>query len=398
MLKSKKVNGGYANDLLSVDGDTFFCVAIGSAIGGFDALKELITSLPNALTTVSFFVAQPIEDEKFNTLVANLPAGSALSIRRARQLEAIQAGIIYTIVPDESMELTPDGCIKILPLQTAEAGSISDTLFQSLAIYNGQKSIAIVLSGTGSDGAAGIKFVHHAGGKVLVQTPQTANYNGMPLAAIATECVNEILPVYKMGNALQKIYLHSIASQKNHAAKSLHKSDGDISFAMPAQPALKEKQTQSLPKSSIETMVKDAIFNSYHHTYIVLDNKNTITEINGDTAMYFNANSSGCINQNIWKVLKETFKQEVHTAFTNTLAGQQLAAATVKAISLQGRLILIRILVKLLGARDNISSQCVIILEKIDTNQLINTNIIGANKAESELVMKKLALQIQPVR
>jgi hypothetical protein len=400
MLKNKNENIGFVHGFNCVDSNTFCCVAIGSAIGGFDALKELIASLPNALSAVSFFVAQPIEAEQFNTLVAIIPAGAALSIRRAIQLEAIQPGIIYTVLPNESMELTADGFIKIAALQAVEAGTIADVLFQSLAIFNGQNSIAIVLSGTGIDGAAGIKFVQQAGGKVLVQTPQTANYNGMPLAAIATKCVNEILPVYEMGNVLLKMYLQSIACKSNNATENLHKNDhkntaAGIAPLAQMQPYSKEKYNLSFAKSGMEAMVKDAIFNSYHHTYIVIDKASNITEVNGDTTLYFNAINGSCINQNLWLVLNGAFTKEVQAAFTNATAGHQVTAGNVKVIVMKGRLIFIRILVQLAGTTNNITSQYVIILEKIETDQLMNSNINTANNAVTDLAIQKLTVQVQ---
>jgi hypothetical protein len=398
MRISKKENGGYAHDLLSVANDTYYCVAIGAASGGFEALKELIASLPGTLSAVSFFVAQPIEEEQFNTLAAILPSEIALSIRRARQLETIQPGIIYTIMPGESMELTAEGYIKILPLQATDAGSISDILFQSVAILSGQNSIGIVLSGTGSDGAAGVKFIHQAGGKVLAQTPQTANYNGMPLSAIATACVDEILPVYEMGKALPKIYFQCTANNNKIASKSLHKTEGEAGSIVSIHPTFKEKNSFTLANTNMEAMVKDALFNSYHHTYIVLDNANNIIEVNGDTAMYFNTFNSNCINKNIWQVLKEAFKLEVQTAFTNALAKHQSSARNVKVVVLKGRLIFIKILVQLLGKAGSINSQYVIILEKIETDQLMNTNINVTNKAVTDLALQKLSAQVEQVR
>jgi len=389
MQKNLNQHKGYLPEWPFAASNTFCSVAIGYASGGFEALKELINNLPNSIYSMSFFVAQPIENEQFTALTAVLPPCTGLSIKRANHLELIQPGIIYTVNLAQTMELTADGHIKVMPIQTGEAGSFIDNLFQSLALCSGQSSVAIVLSGTGSDGAAGVKFIRHAGGKVLIQRPQTANYNSMPLAAIATKSVNEILPVYDMGKALLKIYMQHIGRKSlyNIPEKSLGKTainiadnstDKAIAAQVKVQQHKKEKYDLALAKSGIEAMVKDAIFNSYHHTYIVLDNVNNIIEVNGDTALYFNTSISPYINKNIWQILNEAFKQDVHTAFTNALVAQQLAAGHVKFSVINGRIYFFKILIKILSKPESMYAQYVIILEKIETDQLINTNSVNS--------------------
>jgi hypothetical protein len=157
------------------------------------------------------------------------------------------------------------------------------------------------------------------------------------------------------------------------------------------------KNTSAIIKKSLDAIVKDEIFNSYQYTYIVLDNSNTITEVNGDTTLYFNRMNSSCINQNIWLVLNDAFKQKVQSAFANTLAdGQQLPAATVKAIILKGRLIFIKILVKIIAASDAKLCNSILILEKIETDQFINNNNSTTNKTVEDVVTQKLVAQLQP--
>jgi len=196
-----------------------------------------------------------------------------------------------------------------------------------------------------------------------------------------------------MGKALLKIFVQQTGSKSNCnlPQKSPGKTginitdntaDNSIDKAIAAQVKVqqhkKEKYDLALAKSGIEAMVKDAIFNSYHHTYIVLDNVNNIIEVNGDTALYFNASLSPYINKNIWQILNEVFKQDVHTAFTNALVGHHLATGHVKFSVNNGRLIFVRILIKILGKTESMHAQYVIILEKIETDQLINTNSVNS--------------------
>jgi two-component system CheB/CheR fusion protein len=69
-----------------------------------------------------------------------------------------------------------------------------DVFFHSLANDMGDKAIAVVLSGTGSDGSRGVKDIHEAGGLVIVQDPETAAFDGMPIAAISTGLADLVLP------------------------------------------------------------------------------------------------------------------------------------------------------------------------------------------------------------
>ena len=83
-----------------------------------------------------------------------------------------------------------------------------DFFFRSLADDQQQRAIGIILSGTGSDGTLGIREIKAGGGMVMVQTPETAQYDGMPRSAIATGVVDYVLPVEKMPDMLIRYVQH----------------------------------------------------------------------------------------------------------------------------------------------------------------------------------------------
>jgi len=78
----------------------------------------------------------------------------------------------------------------------------ADTLFRSVASGYGEDALAVVLTGTGSDGAEGAEAVKSAGGRVVVQDPESSEHAGMPTAAIATGCVDEVLPLARIPRAI----------------------------------------------------------------------------------------------------------------------------------------------------------------------------------------------------
>jgi two-component system chemotaxis response regulator CheB len=75
-------------------------------------------------------------------------------------------------------------------------------LFKSIAAAYGKRAIAVVLTGTGKDGAMGVKAIHQTGGTVIVQDPETAEFNAMPKNAIATGSVDFILPLPEIAEKL----------------------------------------------------------------------------------------------------------------------------------------------------------------------------------------------------
>ena len=121
-----------------------------------------------------------------------------MAIHKVSDGVTIEPNSIYLIPPDKNMAMS-DG--KLLLTDKSENRGLSlpiDIFFSSLAAEAETKSVAIVLSGTGSDGSRGIKDVRKAGGLVVVQSPDSAGFDGMPRAAIASGIVDLICPPSEM--------------------------------------------------------------------------------------------------------------------------------------------------------------------------------------------------------
>jgi two-component system CheB/CheR fusion protein len=97
----------------------------------------------------------------------------------------------------------------------------------------GEGAIGIVLSGTGSDGSRGIRAIHDAGGLVLVQSLETAKFDGMPKSAVETGIADFVLPVDEMPSALMRYIRHPLAdgSDRAVAADSLRETAMDRSIS-----------------------------------------------------------------------------------------------------------------------------------------------------------------------
>jgi two-component system chemotaxis response regulator CheB len=109
---------------------------------------------------------------------------------------------VYTAPPDEHLLVGP-GKIQLAHSQLVHFSRPSiDLLFESVAGTYGSRSIGVVLSGSGKDGAAGVRTVKEAGGITIAQTPETAEFRHMPEAAIETGCIDFILPLTEIGEKL----------------------------------------------------------------------------------------------------------------------------------------------------------------------------------------------------
>jgi two-component system CheB/CheR fusion protein len=180
----------------------FPIVGIGASAGGIDALRSLFKLLPEQ-TGLAFVVVQHLSSEYPSQLPDLLEKSTALSVCEAEDGLKVEPDHVYIAAPGEALTLER-GILRCRPFRAEEHAGIDsiDSFFESLAADHGRQAIAVVLSGTGKDGAAGIIRIRQAGGIVFVQNPHTAQHDGMPRAAIATGAANHILPLETMAREL----------------------------------------------------------------------------------------------------------------------------------------------------------------------------------------------------
>ena len=184
------------------DQKPIYTIAIGASAGGLEALQEFLSHLPDALTNISIIVAQHLSPSHKSRLVELLSRETKLEVAEAAQGTKIKAGMVYITPPDSEISVK-NGQIQLTkPSQDIGPKPSVNVLFRSLAGSIAENVIGVILSGTGSDGANGVKELKKAGGYVIVQEPETARYNGMPLAAIQTEVVDAVLSPEKMGEEI----------------------------------------------------------------------------------------------------------------------------------------------------------------------------------------------------
>ena len=178
-------------------------VAIGASAGGLEAMTQLLRHLsPN--TGLALVYIQHLDPNHASMLSTILSRHTSMVVQEAAHLMKIKPDHVYVIPPNKSME-SIDG---VLTLDTRLAKPTIpmpvDQFFISLSERQKSGSIAIVLSGTGSDGTAGLKAIRVAGGITIAQD-DSAKFQGMPQSAISQEVVDLVLPPDKIAAELERL-------------------------------------------------------------------------------------------------------------------------------------------------------------------------------------------------
>jgi two-component system CheB/CheR fusion protein len=159
-------------------------VAIGASAGGLEAIEGLLAQLPLGTKSV-YVVAQHLSPHHPSQLVELLKSSTRLVVVSASDEMLLEPDQVIVVPPGFDATFAGGRLSLVEPEPRFGPSPSIDRLFVSLANEWEDRSIAVVLSGTGSDGAYGLSVVGAAGGLTLVQSPKSARFNGMPQAAIA---------------------------------------------------------------------------------------------------------------------------------------------------------------------------------------------------------------------
>src|SRR5258706_10158687 len=178
-------------------------VGIGASAGGVNALQDFFANLPEN-TGASFVVIVPLDPQSRSELAGIISSRTRLKVSQVQGTDDLESDHIYVIPPDRLLSLA-DHEVSAVPFNSPRGHrSPIDLFFRSLAQHH-RDAFAVILTGAGSDGAMGVKAIKEAGGIVLVQDPNEAEYPSMPRSAIATEVADFVLPVREMGPRLAEL-------------------------------------------------------------------------------------------------------------------------------------------------------------------------------------------------
>jgi two-component system, chemotaxis family, CheB/CheR fusion protein len=180
---------------------SFPVVAIGASAGGLEAFTELLRGLP-VDTGMAFVLIQHLSPDHESMLARLLSRETAMPVSEVEDGTVLAPNHVYVIPPNAA--ITISGLALAVKPRDA-AGTAVDGFLRSLAESRKSAAVAVVLSGTGSDGALGVQAVGGEGGVVFAQDPTSARFDGMPRSAIATGCVDLVLPPEGIAAELARI-------------------------------------------------------------------------------------------------------------------------------------------------------------------------------------------------
>jgi len=179
----------------------FNVIGVGASAGGLDACKKLLAALPADHGMALILVLHL--DPTHKSLMADLLAPhTSMVVQQVADGMPVEPDHLYVIPPGFYLSVNGGQLRLSAPAAPHGARLPFDFLLKSLAAEYGSNAIGVVLSGTGTDGSAGLKAVKENGGFTVAQDPEEADYDGMPRSAIAAGAVNVVLPVEKIPEAL----------------------------------------------------------------------------------------------------------------------------------------------------------------------------------------------------
>ncbi|MFT6915698.1 MAG: two-component system CheB/CheR fusion protein [Motiliproteus sp.] len=209
------------------DNGRFMVAGVGASAGGLEALSKFLSAFP-AHCGLAFILVPHLDPNHKSLMVELLAKQTAMAIREATEGCLIEVDHVYVIPPKYSLTVV-EGRLHLTPSEASAPDKTGiDQLLHSLADDFEERSIGVVLSGTGNHGARGVKQIKFKGGLALAQAPDTAGFEQMPLSAIETGAIDFVLPPEQMAEALMNYAAH--AGFGNGMQPVIDEHSADVAF------------------------------------------------------------------------------------------------------------------------------------------------------------------------
>jgi two-component system CheB/CheR fusion protein len=183
----------------------FPIVAVGASAGGVEAAQDLFSRLPqdSGLAFVLLLHLDPTRESLVDRVIA---AGTRIPVVQASDGVRLQPNCIYVAPPGHPLLTIHGGVLSLGRLEVSRQTRLPiDGFLTSLAEDQREQSACVILSGSGNDGARGVREIVAAGGVAIVQDPLTASFDGMPHSAVATGAVDYVLPIHEIPEVLLRL-------------------------------------------------------------------------------------------------------------------------------------------------------------------------------------------------
>jgi two-component system CheB/CheR fusion protein len=179
-------------------------VGLGASAGGVAALQQFFTDMPPN-SELAFVVVMHLSPEHESNLAGVIAQKTSMPVMQVQEPVKVKPNHVYVIPPNHQLTFE-ESTLHLVPPQQALGRRVTiDLFFRTLAQAYGQRGVAIILSGSDSDGVIGMKHVRAQGGVTIAQDPNEAEHDSMPATAISTGMVDWILPVADMPGKLMEL-------------------------------------------------------------------------------------------------------------------------------------------------------------------------------------------------
>ena len=183
----------------------FQLVTVASSAGGVRALAQLLTGLPGDLP-VPVVIVQHL-DPRHQTVIAEvLGRHCPMPVKLAEHEEQAKPGTVYVAPPNRHLFIGADSVLTLADGELVHfVRPSADLLFEAAAGAYGASTIGCVLTGSGGDGAMGVRAIKARGGTVIVEDPETAEFRGMPEAAVGAAAVDFVLLLEEIAPVVRRL-------------------------------------------------------------------------------------------------------------------------------------------------------------------------------------------------
>lgn len=192
----------------------FPIIGLGASAGGLEAIEQFFRNTPLE-NGFAFVLIQHLDPSHSSILTEILQRSTTMPVVEAQDQMQVEPNSVYVIPPNRDMAIFHGKLQLHLPREPRGQRMPIDIFMRALAEDQGELAAGIVLSGTGSDGTLGLRAILGAGGVSLVQTPETAKFDGMPSSAINAGYATHVLPPQDMAQKLISIFHNTIKSSEN---------------------------------------------------------------------------------------------------------------------------------------------------------------------------------------
>jgi two-component system, chemotaxis family, protein-glutamate methylesterase/glutaminase len=192
-------------DLRSGPDRQYEIVLLAASAGGLAAISVVLGGLPQDFP-VPIVIVQHLDPRHASLMAEILRRRTSLDVEEAQAGTRVESSTVYIAPPNEHLLVSPDGRLTLSHADPVHfVRPSADLLFESGAESFPGRVIGVVLTGTGSDSNMGVRAIRSAGGAVIAQDPTSAEFAGMPQAAIDTGGVDLVLPLEEIGPTLVEL-------------------------------------------------------------------------------------------------------------------------------------------------------------------------------------------------